>query len=137
MNKEIKSNKDPLIETIEYYPMASRGCPFKCSIKGYLSWIWYVCTDKKSGKRNMIVSILDQLQQLRRIRFQDEIFPSKLDWIERFCDEYEKRVKLPFLCTFHPNTIKDEIVKKLKRVGLIVVGFGMQSPSERVRKEVF
>jgi hypothetical protein len=84
-----------------------------------------------------IAGAVEKLPSVKRIRFQDEVFPWKMDWIERFCEEYKNRVGLPFLCTFHPNTIKEEAVKMLKGAGLMVIGFGMQSPSERVRREVF
>jgi len=124
--------------------MASRGCPFKCSfcINGILS---EVSNSNGSPVRvrspekvvDEIVNILERFPSIKRIRFQDEVFPWQMDWIERFCEGYKKRVGLPFLCTFHPSTIREDSVKMLKRAGLIVVGFGMQSPSERVRKEVF
>ncbi len=137
-------NGDPLDRTIEYYPMASRGCPFRCSfcINGILKEVYHGCGPfvRFRSPKNVvdeIVGILQKFPSVRRIRFQDEVFPWKKDWIERFSEEYKKRVALPFLCTFHPKTINEEAVKILKEAGLIVVGFGMQSPSERIRKEVF
>jgi radical SAM superfamily enzyme YgiQ (UPF0313 family) len=135
---------DPLDRAIEYYPMASRGCPFRCSfcINGILKEIYHGCgpfVRVRSPEKvvDEIVDVLQKFPAVHRIRFQDEVFPWKKDWIKKFSEEYKKRVGLPFLCTFHPNTIDEENIRMLKAAGLIVVGFGMQSPSERVRREVF
>jgi len=135
---------DPLTRTIEYYPMASRGCPFRCSfcINGVLKEIYHGCGPfvRFRSPENVvdeIVHILDRFSSVKRIRFQDEVFPWNRNWIVDFSKDYKKRVGLPFLCTFHPNTISEEAVKTLKGAGLMVVGFGMQSPSARIRKEVF
>jgi len=144
IHKERLIHGDPLNKAIEYYPMASRGCPFRCSfcINGVLRELYqnagsFVRFRSPENVVNEIVSVVERFPSIRRIRFQDEVFPWKMDWVERFCKEYKKRVGLPFLCTFHPNTIQEKAIKILKEAGLMVVGFGMQSPSERVRREVF
>jgi len=135
---------DPLTRTIEYYPMASRGCPFRCSfcINGVLKETYRGCGPfvRVRSPRNVvdeIVHILERFHKVKRIRFQDEVFPWDKEWVVSFSKDYKKRVGLPFLCTFHPNTISEEAVRILKEAGLMVVGFGMQSPSERIRKEIF
>lgn len=135
---------DPLNTTIAYYAMATRGCPFRCSfcINSVLRELYHGCGPfvRFRSPENVvdeIVDILERFPSVRGIRFQDEVFPSKRNWIERFCEAYKRRVGLPFYCTFHPNTVDEEAVRMLKGAGLIVVGFGMQSPSERVRKELY
>jgi radical SAM superfamily enzyme YgiQ (UPF0313 family) len=135
---------DPLDRVIEYYPMASRGCPFRCSfcINGVLKEIYLGCGSfvRFRSPKNVvdeIVHILKGFPKVKRIRFQDEVFPWSNEWVVNFSKDYKKRVGLPFLCTFHPNSINEEAVKTLKGAGLMVVGFGMQSPAERIRKKVF
>ena len=80
--------------------------------------------------------MLKSTPSVRRIRFEDEIFPWQQDWVKRFCREYQKKVGLPLLFASHPNLISDETIRLLKDAGLMVVGFGVQSPCERVRKGV-
>lgn len=136
--------EDPLTQTLEYYPMASRGCPFSCSycINGTLKDIYkghgrFVRCRSPENVVSELVDIKKRFPMVKRFRFQDEVFPWNMEWIKKFCSDYSKRVDMPFLCTFHPNTLNDEAVRRLKEAGLMVVGFGMQSPSARVRKEVF
>lgn len=140
----VMTREDPLNKTLEYYPMASRGCPFTCSycINGVLRDLYkghgtFVRSRSPENVVDELVNIKNRFPLVKRFRFQDEVFPWHKEWIKKFCLDYKKRVGLPFLCTFHPNTINDESVSMLKDAGLMVVGLGMQSPSSRVRREVF
>ncbi|RJQ53762.1 MAG: radical SAM protein [Nitrospiraceae bacterium] len=144
INNEKLTRGDCLNTVIEYYPMASRGCPYSCSfcINGVLRDIYrgsgpFVRLRSPEKVVDEIAGVLKIFPSVRRIRFLDEVFPWRMDWIKKFSDEYKKRIGLPFLCTSHPGAIREDVIKILKEAGLIVVGFGMQSPSERVRKEVF
>ncbi|MBI5407864.1 MAG: B12-binding domain-containing radical SAM protein [Nitrospirae bacterium] len=144
INNERLTRGDCLNTVFEYYPMASRGCPYSCSfcINGVLRDIYrgsgpFVRLRSPEKVVDEIAGILEIFPSVRRIRFQDEVFPWRMDWIQKFGEEYKTRIGLPFLCTSHPSAIREGVIKILKKAGLIVVGFGMQSPSERVRKEVF
>lgn len=135
---------DPLTEAIEYYCMASRGCPYSCSycVNHVLKDLYrgsgpFIRRRTPSNVIDEIVRIKEKFPAVKRIRFQDEVFPWNRDWVERFCDEYHKRVGLPFVLTFHPNNLDEDVIARLKKAGLKVVGFGMQSPSEKVRREVY
>ena len=51
--------------------------------------------------------------------------------------EYDARIHLPFTIWSHPKMVDLEMLKKLKAVGLTEVIMGIQSGSERVRRDVF
>ena len=74
---------------------------------------------------------------IKRINFYDEVFLPDIAWAESFCERYKKEIGLPFYCMFYPGTCKEEILNILKTAGLAGVWLGVQSGSERVRKEVF
>ena len=57
--------------------------------------------------------------------------------MDEFAEKYEKYIHLPFTIWSHPKMVELEMLKKLKRVGLTEVIMGIQSGSERVRREVF
>ncbi len=144
IDRDHLKSEDPISHTIEYFAMASRGCPFKCSfcINSLLKDIYKGCGSllRVRSPQNVVDEIVDLVGRfpgIKRIRFQDEVFPRRPDWLEVFCEQYRRRVGLQFLCTFHPQTVDEVAIRMLKEAGLIVVGLGMQSPSERIRKEVF
>ena len=71
------------------------------------------------------------------IHFYDEIFPNLPGWVDEFVQEYGKRIHLPFTIWSHPKMVDLETLKKLKSVGLTEVIMGIQSGSERVRRDIF
>lgn len=71
------------------------------------------------------------------IHFYDEIFPNQPGWVDSFVREYKKRIRLPFNIWSHPNATDGEVLKKLVDAGLTEVTMGIQSGSERVRRDIF
>lgn len=124
--------------------MASRGCPFQCS---------YCCNSvfntlyKGKGpkiRRRSVENVMEEILSLRakfpnikRIDFIDEVFAWDEQWSSEFTRRYKKEVGLPFQCAQHPNMVDKDILKMLKEVGLERVEVGVQSGSEKIRKEFF
>lgn len=135
---------DPQLTTRSYEVIASRGCPFTCS---------YCCCNnlhRMNPKGTPIVrtrsvkSVMDELiiakRELKKlvfVHFYDEIFPNLPGWVDEFMVEYKKHINLPFAIWGHPKMIDVDILKKLVSVGLCEVTMGIQSGSERVRKDIF
>lgn len=84
-----------------------------------------------------LIIVKKNLKRVERINFYDEVFLPKKEWIEDFCTKYEQYINLPFYCMFYPGTCTKETAEILSRVGLKGVWLGIQSGSERVRREVF
>ena len=78
-----------------------------------------------------------RLPSVERINFYDEVFLLQDKRISEFADKYKREIGLPFYCMFYPGTCSEEKAKKLTKVGLAGVWLGVQSGSERVRREVF
>lgn len=135
---------DPQRSTLSYEVIASRGCPFTCS--------YCCCSNLRKllppgihGVRTRSVkSVIDELREAKKqckglafIHFYDEIFPDLPGWVDEFVAQYQKYIALPFTIWTHPKMVKGETLKKLVAAGLTEVIMGIQSGSERVRREVF
>jgi len=137
--------KDPYLENERYGTLLSRGCPFACTYcsNSFMSGKLY---DKKWSKirfRNTehimkeLLDVKQYLPNIKRINFYDEVFQSNNEWKEKLFSEYKEKIKLPFYCMFYPGTCDRDTARLLKESGLAGVWVGIQSGSERVRKEVF
>ena len=71
------------------------------------------------------------------VHFYDEIVPNLPGWVDEFVAAYQREIHLPFTIWSHPKAAKQEVLEKLVRVGLTEVIMGIQSGSDRVRREVF
>jgi anaerobic magnesium-protoporphyrin IX monomethyl ester cyclase len=136
---------EPYFDNIRYGTFIGRGCPYHCTYcsNSYMantiypkSWskIRYRSIDHM--KREMLV-VKEKLKHVQTINFYDEVFTPKLDWIREFFSWYQQEIKIPFCCFFFPGTCSDEKCRILANAGLRGVWMGVQSGSQRVRKEVF
>ena len=135
---------DPQRSTRSYEVIASRGCPFTCSYCCCVNLRRRLPRGIPGVRTRSVNSVIDELREARRhckkivfVHFYDEIFPNLPGWVDEFAEKYEKYIHLPFTIWSHPKMVELEMLKKLKQVGLTEVIMGIQSGSERVRREVF
>lgn len=135
---------DPFVHSIQYEVIASRGCPYRCTycVNSILRDIYpkggdIIRVRSPETVIREIESALKIFHHVEAIRFEDEVFPWKAKWLEEFSDLYRERINLPFICTYVPNIVTEERISLLHKTGLSSIGVGIQSPSERVRKEIF
>jgi radical SAM superfamily enzyme YgiQ (UPF0313 family) len=90
-------------------------------------------------------AILEEIKQalprnprVKLIQFWDEIFAvgAPKGWLDEFCARYPKEVGVPFGIWQHGATVTDELIGRLKEVGLANVVIGIESGSPQVRREV-
>jgi anaerobic magnesium-protoporphyrin IX monomethyl ester cyclase len=127
----------------DYYLAASRGCPFVCD---------YCCNSAfrriyQGGgayvRRRSPEHVLAELEQaqkqlkLEKVAFMDEVFSLDKTWTLSICRGYQERVGLPFKCEVHPQTVDEELVAGMKAANLAYAVVGVQSGSERVRRELY
>jgi len=127
-----------------YRIMASRGCLFSCS---------YCCNctlrEIYKGKgtyfrRRSVDNFITELelatrmfQNLNFIVIEDDIFTYDIKWIREFSWKYKKKIGLPFICYYQPNTAKPEMASLLKKAGVSKVIVSIQSGSQRIQKDWF
>lgn len=135
---------DPFITNPEYTVLASRGCPY---------WTCTFCSNtltkplyEGKGKSFRVRSVEHLIQEMeyakelctniKVVRFDDEVFPIRQDWVDELAEKWPKRVGIPFEVLCDPRMVKLEPLKKLKQAGLRAVCMGIQA-SERVNQEFY
>ena len=94
---------DPFITNPEYTLLASRGCPY---------WTCTFCSNTvtkplyeglgKSFRMRSVENIIAEMEyamelctNIKIVRFDDEVFPIRKQWIEEFAEKWPKRVGIP------------------------------------------
>ena len=142
-----KAPSDPrLAHSPRMQYIGSRGCSLHCT---------YCCNRKVkemySGngrylRRMSPAKYVEQLATLHRRHFpnatdvfllDEDFFLRSLDEIREFADLYREQVGLPFDCMVSPPRIADDKMRLLADAGLWRISLGVESGSERTKKEVF
>ncbi len=127
-----------------YDVMGVRGCPFECTfcIHNYTRKVTqglgtYI-------RRRSVEHVLSELRTavaerplLKMVAFSDDIFSPPRPWLDEFCERYPREVNLPFLIWTFPRMVDDEKIRKLNKAGLWCATMGIQSGSERIRRECY
>lgn len=135
---------DPQLSAKSYEVIASRGCPFTCSYCCCVNLRRLLPKGIPPVRTRSVQSVIEELKIAKKeckslafVHFYDEIFPNLPGWVEEFTAVYPKEIGLPFTIWSHPKMVDKTVLKKLKKVGLVEVIMGIQSGSERIRKDVF
>jgi len=138
---------DPATRIPMYHTYASRmACPFKCS---FCAGVWFrheLYAGKGPVRRyRSVASILAEVKQARArnpnievVQFWDEIFAVRAPqgWLDEFCETFPREIGLPYAIWSHPSLINGRRVAQLRKAGLNSVVLGIESGSERVRREI-
>lgn len=129
---------------VVYAIMTTRGCMFSCEFCTGSSLREIYHGKGKFVRRRSVEHVMEELitakktwPTIRKVYFLDDVFSYDIKWLKRLSTQYRKHVNLPFYCYVHPLFCNEETIKTLKEMGLIEVNMGIQSGSERVRKEVY
>ena len=130
--------------------MASRGCPFRCSYcfnhqivelyagdlglpQGRLKYVRHHPVEDAIGE---IKYLLENYKNISMFIFDDDLFTFDREYLRRFCDEYKKITAIPFTVNAHVQVFDAAMAESLREAGCTIVKFGIESGSERVRREV-
>jgi radical SAM superfamily enzyme YgiQ (UPF0313 family) len=125
-----------------YHLISARGCPFHCTYccEAALKKLYF---PYKFLRRRTPARVVEEIKQaleiidFRKVRFEDEVFPLELTWLEEFRTLYKKEVGLPFVCYLFPMNGLKERLPVLKDAGLVSTVLALQSGSEMINKDVF
>lgn len=112
-----------------------RSCPYKCTFCCHQSGPKYRSRSIDNAVEEIIVNY--QKYRFNILFIYDELFAVEKHRIEEFCDKVEK-AKLDYLmdfdwsCVLRVNSVDKNVLEKMKSVGCIYVGYGLESASPKV-----
>jgi len=133
---------DPMHGDPVFQMMGSRGCIYKCSYCYNSTYKKDIYPGQKWFRVRSPQSMVDEIRQARthwnmkRIRFDDEVFNFQMGWLEEFCRIYPREVGLPFEIFIEPKLVNETRMTMLRDAGLVSVYMGIQS-SERVTGHLY
>ena len=141
LDKDLFINEIPLLRRY-YTTMFSRGCCYHCT---------YCCNNvlkesyKGKGKYLRVRSVEHSIKELieaekkynpRIYCFADDMITAYKDWFREFSIEYKRHINKPYVCYTHPKFLNEEIGRLLKESNCLWLNLGLQTASEKTRKEV-
>ncbi len=125
-----------------YHCMTSKGCPFQCTYC-FNNFMKKLYKDKGPWlRRRSVKNVIEELKIMKKklnykqILFVDDAFTSDTEWLGHFIKEYKNEINIPFKAITHPLLVNDEIISLLKKGGCIRIQLGVQTPIEKIRKEI-
>lgn len=126
---------------------ASRGCPFRCT---YCLNHKVMAMYKQDGhlprtymRRHTVDEVIGEIEYLlshysgiKMFIFDDDIFTFDREWLHEFCGRYKSITNIGFVCNAHARVFDREMARNLREAGCRIVKFGLESGSERIRREV-
>jgi radical SAM superfamily enzyme YgiQ (UPF0313 family) len=94
------------------------------------------------GRRRSIENVINELRQIQDsgslsyVIFLDDTFTINHKWVRDFCTVYPKEIGVSFSLHARVETINEKMLKMLADAGCAHITFGVESGSERLRKEV-
>ena len=119
----------------QVYFISSRGCPFQCIYCANDHWerIW------RPMSPATLVGHIERIVKKYNVeyfRFYDDLFTVNKKWVMQFCDLLEQRaLKVKFRVLIRGDT-RPEVIQRLCQVGLVAVGLGVESGSDRMLKAI-
>lgn len=133
---------DPMRGDPVFQMMGSRGCIYKCSYCYNSTYKRDIYPGQKWFRVRSPANMIEEIRRARehwdmkRIRFDDEVFNVQQNWLADFCERYPRDVGLPFEIFIEPKLVNEERMTQLRDAGLDGVYMGIQS-TERVTGHLY
>jgi radical SAM superfamily enzyme YgiQ (UPF0313 family) len=124
-----------------YTILTRRGCINSCSYCHNTIWQMNYPGEQRIRFRsvgNVILELKNAKKKynFKRLRINDDLFTCNEDWLNEFSGEYKKYINVPVYCFGSPNTINENVMRCLKKIGCYQVCLGAQSISPSLRKNI-
>lgn len=128
--------KNPKGEEVKTSVYTTRGCFFNCSF----------CQEsvlRRKPVRKSVKYFKEEINyykslfpKTRVFTISDSNFVYDVDWLEEFAREFYGSGTI-FWCAGNANLITEDMIKLVKKAGMNAIRIGVQSGSERIRKDIF
>ncbi|MFH0771922.1 MAG: radical SAM protein [Candidatus Omnitrophota bacterium] len=130
--------------------MLGRGCAYQCSYcinRSYMKIYEDLCehpvTMRDYIRTKAVGTAIEEIKnsvlrhpEIRKLAFIDDNFLMYKNFLEEFCERYKNEIALPFMCNVNPLSYNASKAKILRDAGCDDVRFGVESGSERIKKDV-
>lgn len=132
-------------DTKTYNITASIGCPSKCTYCQasqlgmiYNSYGYNYPRIRLRSPQNVLKELMwaKEEHDIKYVRFFDSVFGFKGPWFYEFMDLYDKHIGLKFICFLDERWADEQVIKRLVASGMMRSVVGIQSTSEKIRKEI-
>jgi radical SAM superfamily enzyme YgiQ (UPF0313 family) len=119
-----------------------RGCPFPCTYCAARIYKELYEEVGTYGRRRSHENVLAELEALRDdgrlgyVIFLDDTFTIKHRWVREFLALYRERIRAPFSLHARVETVNERLLGELAAAGCQQITYGVESGSERIRREV-
>lgn len=115
---------------------STRGCPFACLYCS--SPVERLSKTRFRSPENVVDEIQMCLNQgYKFFIFTDDTFTVDQQRTEKICEEILKRkLNIKWNCETRANLINEKLLSLMKKAGCVEIFFGVESGSERIRKEI-
>ena len=143
IDRDILYEQKPVFKR-DYSISTGRGCPHACTFCASRALGKYY-SEMNLGKYVRQRSVYNVINELviakekynpRSIYFTDDVFTMNISWLAEFTPIYKEKINKPFYCTANPGTMKLRELELLKECGCQMIGFGLQSCDEDIRKNI-
>ena len=119
-----------------------RGCPFKCTYCAARMYNELYQDTGTYGRRRSHRNVLSELAAIRDqgplnyVIFLDDTFTINHPWVNEFCRVYGSELRIPFSLHARVETVSERLLERLAAAGCRHITYGVESGSERIRREV-
>jgi len=120
-----------------------RGCPYLCPYcanhalrKVYKGCGQYVRQRSPKHVVDEVLAVLERYTGVRQVVFEDETFTHNRKWVRSFCEEYARRVDLPFACSTRFDQLDENVIRWMKEANCFQFRLGIESGNEEIRRKV-
>lgn len=121
----------------------ARGCPFNCTFcctanlrKLYQSCGKFLRTRDVDKTFDEIAFIKDNYDLELVFFIDDNFLGMPEERFNHFCEEYKRRINLPFYIQTRAETVREDYIKKLVDAGISTIAIGIENGNEAFRKTI-
>jgi len=135
---------DRVLYTDTYVHVAmARGCPFSCSYchnsrkrELFAGLGSYVRTHSPDRILDEVEAALANHPWARAVNLATDTLGRDIAWLTDLLTRYHARFDVPYTCLIRPEFISEDLVRLLAETNCHMLAFGIESGSERVRREL-